>query len=198
MINTIKEIIEKIFLRIKLSKINYLNHKFKKYIVKYEEKKDKLKIYNSNGDYKIIENTIPNKVKVMEIIKEHKIEIDEKITQYENKKDDNLIILLSTAFLLIVLGFVFIFSFFVGSYVFLVLSLIAFSITLVLFSINTYKILLFREEIKRLKLIRQNKNIFKNSELKEMIFDSLIIIKDKIYNVILKIFEILDSKKVKS
>lgn len=198
MINTIKEIIEKIFLRIKLSKINYLNHKFKKYIVKYEEKKDKLKIYNSNGDYKIIENTIPNKVKVMEIIKEHKIEIDEKITQYENKKDDNLIILLSTAFLLIVLGFVFIFSFFVGSYVFLVLSLIAFSITLVLFSINTYKILLFREEIKRLNLIKDNKDIFNNNEIKEIILDSIIIIKDKIYSVILKIFEILDNKKVKS
>ena len=198
MINTIKEKIEKIFLRIKLSKINYLNHKFKKYIVKYEEKKDKIKIYNSNGDYKIIENTIPNKVKVMEIIKDHKTEIEEKIEKYENKKDDNLIILLSTAFLLIVLGFIFVFSFFVGSYIFLILSLISFSITLVLFSINTYKMFLFREEIKRLKLIRQNKDIFKNSELKEIIFDSLIIIKDKIYSIILKIFDILDNKKVKS
>lgn len=198
MINTIKEKIEKLLLRIKLSKINYLNHKFKKYIVKYEEKKDKIKIYNSNGDYKIIDNTIPNKVKVMEIIKEHKIEIEEKIEKYENKKDDNLIILLSTAFLLIVLGFVFIFSFFVGSYLFLLLSLISFSITLVLFSINTYKIYLFREEIKRLKLIKDNKDIFNNNEIKEMILDSLIIIKDKIYSIILKVFQILDNKKVKS
>jgi len=198
MINTIKEKINKIFLRIKLSKINYLNHKFKKYIVKYEENKDKIKIYNSNGDYKIIDNTIPNKVKVMEIIKDHQNEMAEKIEIYENKKDDNLIILLSTAFLLIVLGFVFIFSFFVGSYIFLLLSLSAFSITLVLFSINTYKIFLFREEIKRLKLIKENKDIFKNNELKEIIFDSLVILKDKIYNVILKVFDILDSKKVKS
>ena len=131
MINTIKEKINKLFLRIKLSKINYLNHKFKKYIVKYEENKDKIKIYNSNGDYKIIDNTIPNKFKVMEIIKDHQNEMAEKIEIYENKKDDNLIILLSTAFLLIVLGFVFIFSFFVGSYIFLLLSLRAFSITLV-------------------------------------------------------------------
>jgi len=198
MINTIKEKINKMFLRIKLSKINYLNHKFKKYIVKYEEKKDKIKIYNSNGDYKIIDNTIANKVKVMEIIKDHKKEIDEKIENYYDKKDDNLIVLLSTSLLLIVLGCVFMFSFFVGSYMFLLLSLSAFSITLGLFTINTYKIILFREEIKRLKLIKENKDIFKNNELKEIILDSITIVKDKIYSVILKIFDILDNKKVKS
>ena len=45
------------------------------------------------------------------------------------KKDDNLIVLLSTSLLLIVLGCVFMFSFFVGSYMFLLLSLSAFSIT---------------------------------------------------------------------
>lgn len=198
MINTIKEKMNKLFLRIKLSKINYLNHKFKKYIVKYEEKKDKIKIYNSNGDYKIIDNTIANKVKVMEIIKDHQKEIDEKIENYNDKKDDNLIVLLSTSLLLIVLGCVFMFSFFVGSYLFLLLSLVAFSITLVLFTINTYKIVLFREEIKRLKLIKENKDIFKNNELKEIILDSITIVKDKIYNVIIKIFDILDNKKVKS
>jgi len=138
MIKTIKEKLIKLFLRIKLSKINFLNHKFKKYIVKYEEKKGKLKIYNSNGDYKIIDSTIPNKVKVMEIIKEHQKEMDEKINLYEEKRDDNIIILLSTIFLLFVLGFVFIFSFFVGSYLFLILSLSSFSITLILFTLNTY------------------------------------------------------------
>ena len=175
-----------------------MTHKFKKYIVKYEEKKDKLKIYNSNGDFKIIDNTIPNKVKVMEIIKDHKIDMDINIEKYENKKEDNLIIILSSAFLLIVLGFVFLFSFFVGSYIFLTLSLISFIITLILFIINTYKIILFREEIKRLKLIKDNKDIFDSSELRDIIFDSIIILKDKIYNVILKCFELLDNKKVKS
>ena len=79
MINTIKENIKEIYRKINLSKINYLNHKFKKYIVKYEEKNNKIKIYNSNGDYKLVENTIPNKVKIMEIIKEHKKEMENKI-----------------------------------------------------------------------------------------------------------------------
>lgn len=198
MINAIKEKMKKTFLKIKLSKINYLNHKFKKYIVKYEVKKDKIKIYNSNGDYKIIDNTIANKVKVMEIIKDHQKEIDEKTQNYYDRKDDNLIILFSTSLLLIVLGFVFLFSFFVGSYIFLLLSLISFSITLILFTINTYKIMLFREEIKRLNLIKENKDIFNNNELKEIIFDSITIVEDKIYNLILRIFDILDSKKVKS
>jgi len=197
MINTIKEKLIKLFLRIKLSKINFLNHKFKKYIVKYEEKKGKLKIYNSNGDYKIIDSTIPNKVKVMEIIKEHQKEMDEKINLYEEKRDDNIIILLSTIFLLFVLGFVFIFSFFVGSYLFLILSLSSFSITLILFTLNTYKMLLFREEIKRFKLVKENKDIFNYNEFKDIILDTYTILKDKGYNLILKILSVLDNKKVK-
>jgi len=198
MINTIKEKFKTIILKIKLNKINFLNHRFKKYIVKYEENKDKIKIYNSNGNYKFVDNTIPNKVKVMEIIKDHKKEIDEKIDLYENNKQDNIFIIISTALLLIVLGCVFEFSFFVGSYMFLILSLISFIITLTLFSINTYKILIFREEIKRLKLIRENKDILGNNELIEIIDDTFIIIKNKIYNIILKVFELLDNKKVKS
>jgi len=197
MIKTIKEKLIKLFLRIKLSKINFLNHKFKKYIVKYEEKKGKLKIYNSNGDYKIIDSTIPNKVKVMEIIKEHQKEMDEKINLYEEKRDDNIIILLSTIFLLFVLGFVFIFSFFVGSYLFLILSLSSFSITLILFTLNTYKMLLFREEIKRFKLVKENKDIFNYNEFKDIILDTYTILKDKGYNLILKILSVLDNKKVK-
>ena len=198
MINTIKEKFNRIILKLKLNKINFLNHKFKKYIVKYEEKKDKIKIYNSNGNYKLVDNTIPNKVKVMEIIKDHKKEIDEKLELYENTKEDNIIIILSTSFLLLVLGCVFVFSFFVGSYMFLILSLVSFVLTLTLFSINIYKIFIFREEIKRLKLINENKDILNNNELLEIIEDAFIIIKNKIYNIVLKVFELLDNKKVKS
>lgn len=87
MISTIIEKLKLIIKRIELSKINYLNHKFKKYIIGYEEKGDKIKILNSNGDYKFVNNNIPNKVKIMDIIKSHEKEINNKINYYENEKE---------------------------------------------------------------------------------------------------------------
>ena len=198
MVNTIKNKLKELYRKINLSKINYLNHKFKKYIIKFEEKKDKIKIFNSNGDFKIVDNTIANKVKVMEIIKEHKREIDDKIVYYENNKEDYKIVILSSSFFICVLGCVFVFSFFVGSYIFLLLALIAFSITLTLYSINIYKNILFREEVKRLKLIRENKDILNDDELKDIIIDTFIIIKKYFYGVLIKLFELFENKKVKS
>ena len=196
MVKTIKNKFREIYRKIYLSKINYLNHKFKKYIVKYEEKNNKIKIYNSNGDYKLVDNTIANKVKIMEIIKEHQNEINDKIKYYEENKEDYKIIILLNSLLLLILGCVFIFSFFVGSYVFLLLSLFAFSVTLLLFSINTYKNILSREEVKRLKLIKENKDILNDDELISIILDSIVIIKKGFYTLLIKIFELIENKKV--
>lgn len=197
MIKTIIESMKLIIKKIELSKINYLNHKFKKYIIGYEEKGDKIKIINSTGDSKFVENNIPNKVKIMDIIKDHEIEIKNKINYYENKKDDYKIIILSSGLFLLVLGALFIFSFFVGSYILLLLILISFSISLVLFGMNTYKIVIFREEIKRLKYIKNNKNIYSENELKDIIVDCLTYVKKYFYELILKIITLVDNIKVK-
>lgn len=197
MIKTIIESMKLIFKKIELSKINYLNHKFKKYIIGYEEKGDKIKIINSTGDSKFVENNIPNKVKIMDIIKDHEIEIKNKINYYENKKDDYKIIILSSGLFLLVLGALFIFSFFVGSYILLLLTLISFSISLVLFGMNTYKIVIFREEIKRLKYIKNNKNIYNENELKDIILDGFTYVKKYFYELILKIITLVDNIKVK-
>ena len=197
MIKTIIESMKLIIKKIELSKINYLNHKFKKYIIGYEEKGDKIKIINSTGDSKFVENNIPNKVKIMDIIKDHEIEIKNKINYYENKKDDYKIIILSSGLFLLVLGALFIFSFFVGSYILLLLTLISFSISLVLFGMNTYKIVIFREEIKRLKYIKNNKNIYSDNELKDIILDGFTYVKKYFYELILKIITLVDNIKVK-
>ena len=197
MIKTIIESMKLIIKKIELSKINYLNHKFKKYIIGYEEKGDKIKIINSTGDSKFVENNIPNKVKIMDIIKDHEIEIKNKINYYENKKDDYKIIIFSSGLFLLVLGALFIFSFFVGSYILLLLTLISFSISLVLFGMNTYKIVIFREEIKRLKYIKNNKNIYNENELKDIILDGFTYVKKYFYEFILKIITLVDNIKVK-
>lgn len=190
LINFLKTIINKI----KLSKINFLNSKFKKFIIKYEEQGNKIKIYNSNGDYKLVENNIPNKVKIMEIIKDHKIEIEKRISYYNDKKDDYKIIILTSGLILIILGFLFVFSFFFGIYALLIVSLLSFSVALYLFSLNTYKILIFREEIKRLNSIKNNKLELDSDELKELIIDMSTLIKSRIYSLILKIYKKTENK----
>lgn len=188
----------KLFLRkLEVSKINYLNHKFKKYIIKYEEDKDNIKIYNSCGDYKIVKNTIPSKVKIMEIIKDHENEINERIEDYNNNKEDYKIIIISSALLLFALGCTFVFSFFVGSYILFFLTLFSFIIMLIMFSLNTYNTLINREEIKRLENIKNNKIILDDKELKSVFKDSFIYLKNYFYEIILKIIDLIDDIKVK-
>lgn len=188
----------KLFLRkLEVSKINYLNHKFKKYIIKYEEDKDNIKIYNSCGDYKIVKNTVPNKVKIMEIIKDHENEINERIEDYNNNKEDYKIIIISSALLLFALGCTFVFSFFVGSYILFFLTLFSFIIMLIMFSLNAYNTFINREEIKRLENIKNNKIILDDKELKSVFKDSFIYLKNYFYEIILKIIDLIDDIKVK-
>lgn len=188
----------KLFLRkLEVSKINYLNHKFKKYIIKYEEDKDNIKIYNSCGDYKIVKNTVHNKVKIMEIIKDHENEINERIEDYNNNKEDYKIIIISSALLLFALGCTFVFSFFVGSYILFFLTLFSFIIMLIMFSLNTYNTFINREEIKRLENIKNNKIILDDKELKSVFKDSFIYLKNYFYEIILKIIDLIDDIKVK-
>ena len=192
MIETILEKIKLFFKKVELSKINYLNHKFKKYIVKYEEEGENLKIYNSCGNYKIVKNTIPNKVKVMEIIKDHKKEIEDKISNYQNNKDDYKIIIISSGLVLIALGFTFVFSFFVGSYILFTLTLISFISMLIMFSMNLYNIIMAREEVHRLESIKNDKIELDEKELKNILKDSFTYIKNGLYEIILKIMDLID------
>ena len=197
MINILKNYVKKVLKSIELSKINFLNHKFRKFIVKYEINKDKIKIYNSNGDYKIIDNTVPNKVKIMEIVKDHEIQMNKVIDYYDKNKDDYRIIIMSSSLFLIVLGFLFIFSFFVGNYLLFIMILISFIISFVLYTIYLYKTLLYREEVKRFRNIKNNILILDNNELLEILKDSFTYIKNYFYIVITRLIKIFDSLRVK-
>ena len=197
MIKTIKNYIKSIIKKIELGKINFLNHKFKKFIIKYEIKDDKIFVYNSNGNYKLVDNSIPNKVKIMEIIKEHKSIIDKEIKYYEENREDYKIILLSSSLLVIVLGFLFLFSFFLGNYLLFTVTLLSFITSLTLFTIYTYKTLIFRAEVKRLMDIKHNKLILDNNELISIIEDTIKYIKNYFYESILKLMNLFDNIKIK-
>ena len=141
-------------------------------------------------------NNIPNKVKIMEIIKDHNTEINKKINYYNSKKEDYKIIIISSGILLLMFGFMFIFSFFTGSYILLILTLLSFSICLYLYLEYVYKILLFREEIKRLVYIKEEHEInYDDNELKEIAIDSFKVVKNKFYSGLEKIIDILDKKQ---
>lgn len=154
--------INNIINKIRFSKMNVFNKYFNKYIIKYEEYEDKLKIINSNGDFKIVSNNIPNKVKTMEILREHKKIITKKIENYENKKEDYKIIILSSSFILCVLGCLTLVGFFFGSYELLILAIVSFVISLYLYLSNIFKIFILREENIKLKsILETNGEVFK-------------------------------------
>ena len=133
----------------------------------------------------------------MEIIKDHENEINERIEDYNNNKEDYKIIIISSALLLFALGCTFVFSFFVGSYILFFLTLFSFIIMLIMFSLNTYNTFINREEIKRLENIKNNKIILDDKELKSVFKDSFIYLKNYFYEIILKIIDLIDDIKVK-
>ncbi len=193
-----KGTIRNIFKRLTLCKLNFLNHKFKKYIVDYKEDNGMLKVYNSNGDYKYVNNNIANKVKLMEIIKCHKLEIENKVKYYDDKKDDYKAIILFSEIFVIFLAAMFLFSFFVGSYILFFVSVISFLISITLFVVNTYRTMLFREEVKRCKRVLNNEVILvEDNEIVGLFSDLMICIKDKFYDVVLKVISLIDNIKVK-
>lgn len=194
-----KEAIKIILKKIKLLKLNFLNHKFKKYIIDYKEIDDNLEVKNSNGNTKIIKNTIANKVKLMEIIKSHKMEIQNRANYYDNVKEDYKYIMLLSEILILSIGLIFVLSFFTGSYILFSITLLSFILTLVLYLINAYKILLFRAEVKRLKRILNNENIFEDdNELLEIFKELFVTLKNRISEFIGKITLIFENRKYKS
>ena len=194
MIKEIRNIFSTILKKIELKKINFLNHKFKKYIVKFEEEDNNLKIYNSNGDYKIVENNILNKVKAMEIINVHNKEIDEKINYYNNKKEDYKFIILLNSLILLFFGFFFIISFFLGNYVIFFFILLSYILSFIISSIYFYNIMLFREEVKRLKYIKEDKLIYDDYEIINLFKDIFSYIKLSFKECLLRISNLFERR----
>ena len=75
-------------------KTNYLNHNFDKFIVNYELNGDKIKVYSNVGKYRMIKNTHSNIVKLNRVIVHNKIDISNKIDEYESTNSQRLIVLI--------------------------------------------------------------------------------------------------------
>ena len=144
--------------KLHMIKNEILNYNFKKYIIDYEEIGKKIKIVNSNYEIKYVNNTIPNKVKILEIIKEDKKEIKSKIEYFNSKKDDYKIIIMFNEIILLFLGLIFMSSFFIGDLIFFTISLISLFLYFLIFLNYFKKIYFLAEEINILNEILSNNN----------------------------------------
>ena len=82
-------------IKLKLNKLkekyqNFFNKRYKKYIVEYKIEDDKIKIFSSTGDYRIVKNTKSNISKLNKAVVQNKINIQRKIDEYESNYKERL------------------------------------------------------------------------------------------------------------
>lgn len=142
-----------LFNELENKKFGILSKNFKKYVVDYKIKDNNIRVYNTNGDYRIIKNTKSNVSKLNKTIVKNKLEIIKKIDEYENDEKERLIILIINCLLLIGTGITVPLTLFMGSYLIFLLSIILFSFSVLTTSITTINYYLQVKEIQNLKRI---------------------------------------------
>lgn len=132
-------------------KKGYLYHKFTKYIVDYKIEGDKIRIYSNLGKSRVVKNTRPNQVKLNQTIIRNKIDIANKIDDYEATSKERVIVLLFNSLLLTISGGVVPLTFFIGNYALFIISILIFSLASLATSIIALNYYVLICEIKNLK-----------------------------------------------
>lgn len=132
-------------------KKGYLYHKFTKYIVDYKIEDDKIRVYSNIGKSRIVKNTRPNQVKLNQTIIRNKIDIANKIDEYEANSKERVLVLLFNSSLLIASGGMIPLTFFIGNYFLFLISILVFSIASLATSIIALNYYVLISEIKNLK-----------------------------------------------
>jgi|SRR5574344_671209 hypothetical protein len=134
-------------------KTNYLNHNFDKFIVNYELNGDKIKVYSNVGKYRMIKNTHSNIVKLNRVIVHNKIDISNKIDEYESTNSQRLIVLIFNILIDTLCGLATLSTFFVGSYILFSLSVITFGLCVITTSMSGLNYYILAKEIQNLKYL---------------------------------------------
>ncbi len=149
MFNILKEKIK----NIKSNYQSFFNKRYKKYIVDYKIEDDKIKIFSSTGDYRIVKNTKNNITKLNKAVVQNKINIQRKIDEYENNYKERLVVLLVNLFAIIGFGTLVCLTFFIGNYFLFLMSIIFFSLAVITSTLTTFNYLVTVKEITNLKKI---------------------------------------------
>lgn len=144
-------VIKEQFKKIKSKYDKALMKHFKKYIVDYKVIDDKIKIYSSAGDYRIVKNTKNNITKLNKALVQNKVTIQRKIDLYENTYKERLIVLLIDLLLILSFGTLVCLTFFIGSYILFILSILLFSLSVITSTITGFNYFVLVKEISYLK-----------------------------------------------
>lgn len=157
--------IKKMFEELEKKKNKFFNRHYTRYVVDYKIEEDKIKVISNIGEYRIVKNTKSNLSKINRAIVKNKVNIAQKIDEYENHSQERLMVLLLNICLVCGSGILVPFAFFTGIYAFFLLSIAAFSLCVIttLSSGVDYYILI--KEIQNLKKITgyKKENEFKLS-----------------------------------
>lgn len=143
-------------IKVKLNKLkekyqNFFNKRYKKYIVEYKIEDDKIKIFSSTGDYRIVNNTKSNISKLNKAVVQNKINIQRKIDEYECNYKERLAVLLVNLIAIIGFGTLICLTFFIGNYYLFLMSIIFFSLAVITSTLTTFNYLVIVKEITNLK-----------------------------------------------
>lgn len=131
----------------------YLYPKFTKYVVDYKIEGDNIRVYSNLGKSRIIKNTRPNQVKLNQTIIKNKIDIANKIDEYEATSKERVMVILFNSLLLIASGGMIPLTFFIGNYFLFFIAIFIFSIASLATSIISLNYYVLISEIKNLKNI---------------------------------------------
>lgn len=147
----ILENIKSKFYKIKDNYNSFFNKRYKKYIVDYKIEDDKIKIFSSTGDYRIVKNTKNNITKLNKAVVQNKVNIQRKIDDYEDNYKERLLVLIVNLIAIGGFGTLVCLTFFIGNYFLFLMSIIFFSLAVVTTTLTTFNYLVMVKEITNLK-----------------------------------------------
>ncbi len=139
--------------KLEYKKNQFIYHRYTKYIVDYRIEGDCIRVFSNLGVSRKIKNTHSNMNKINRTIIKNKVEIANRIDEYENNSNDRSLVLLINMFLLCASGAMVVLTLFIGSYMLFLLSIILFSLSVLASSIMGLNYYIKVKEIQNLKQI---------------------------------------------
>lgn len=134
-------------------KNQFIYHRYTKYIVDYRIEDGYIRVFSNLGVSRKIKNTHSNMNKINRTIIKNKIDIANKIDEYESNSRDRALVVLFNMFLLCASGAMVVLTLFMGSYILFLLSIILFSLSVIASSIMGLNYYIKIKEIQNLKQI---------------------------------------------
>ncbi len=162
--------LNKAFFNSNKQKKKFLYNHFTKYVVDYKIEGDNIRIFSNVGKSRVVKNTRPNQVRINQTIIRSKIDIANKIDNYEKTSTERLLVLLVNAFFLGISGCLVPLTFFIGNYILFALSICLFSFSTLCTSVITLSYYILVQEVNNLKKLTGYKKAmeFKLPDLSQM------------------------------